>query len=56
MQVPLVMVNDVFLTHLHIDHYGELPYIYCLSPWLGRWKPLRVTGPSVARQKTALKQ
>jgi len=41
MQVPLAMVNDIFLTHPHIDHYGELPHIYCFSPWLGRWKPLR---------------
>jgi ribonuclease BN (tRNA processing enzyme) len=46
MQVPLAMVNDIFLTHLHIDHYAELPYLYCFSPSMGRWKPLRVTGPS----------
>lgn len=46
MQVPLQMVNDIFLTHLHIDHYGELPYLYCFAPWAARWKPLRVTGPS----------
>jgi ribonuclease BN (tRNA processing enzyme) len=46
MQVPLPMVNDIFLTHLHIDHFAELPYIFCFSPSMGRWKPLRVTGPS----------
>jgi len=46
LQVPLQMVNDIFITHLHIDHYGELPYIYGFSAWMGRWKPLRVTGPS----------
>ena len=33
MQVPLQMVNDIFLTHLHVDHYGELPYLFCFAPW-----------------------
>ena len=46
LQVPLQTVNDIFITHLHIDHYGELPYIYGFSAWMGRWKPLRVHGPS----------
>ncbi len=40
------MVNDVFITHLHVDHFAELPYIYAFAPWMGRWKPLRVHGPS----------
>jgi ribonuclease Z len=46
LQVPLQTVNDIFITHLHVDHYGELPYIYAFSAWMGRWKPLRVHGPS----------
>jgi len=46
MQVPLQMVNDIFITHLHVDHYAELPYIFAFAPWMGRWKPLRVNGPS----------
>jgi ribonuclease BN (tRNA processing enzyme) len=46
LQVPLQMANDIFITHLHVDHYGELPYIYAFSAWMGRWKPLRVHGPS----------
>jgi hypothetical protein len=41
LQVPMQMINDIFITHLHVDHYGELPYIYAFSPWSGRWKPLR---------------
>ena len=55
LQVPLQMVNDIFITHLHVDHYGELPYIYAFSPWLGRWKPLRVTGPSGHTPKDGIK-
>ena len=46
LQCPAQMINDIFITHLHVDHYGELPYIYAFSAWMGRWKPLRVTGPS----------
>src|SRR5260221_8036258 len=46
MQIPLQMVNDIFITHLHVDHFAELPYIFAFAPWLGRWKPLRVNGPS----------
>ncbi len=46
MQVPLQVVNDIFLTHLHVDHYGELPYLFAFAPWVGRWKPLRVHGPT----------
>jgi ribonuclease Z len=46
MQVPLQMVNDIFITHLHVDHYHDIPYLYCFAPWAARWKPLRVTGPS----------
>ncbi len=46
LQVPLPMVNDIFLTHLHVDHYADLPYLFAFAPWMGRWKPLRVHGPS----------
>ncbi len=46
MQVPFQMINDIFLTHLHVDHYADLPYLYCFAPWMMRWKPLRVHGPS----------
>ena len=46
MQVPLQTINDIFITHLHVDHYGEIPYLYAFAPWAGRWTPLRVHGPS----------
>ena len=55
LQVPFQTVDNIFITHLHIDHYGELPYIYCFSPWMGRWKPLRVTGPSGRTAKDGTK-
>jgi ribonuclease Z len=45
-QVPVPEINDIFLTHLHIDHFGELPYLWQFAPFNGRWTPLRVIGPS----------
>jgi ribonuclease Z len=46
MRVPIQCVNDIFLSHLHVDHYGDLPYLYTFAPHNGRYTPLRVTGPS----------
>jgi ribonuclease Z len=48
-QVPVPEINDIFLTHLHIDHMGEIPYLWQFAPFNGRWKPLRVYGPSSSR-------
>ncbi|MHC4335827.1 MAG: MBL fold metallo-hydrolase, partial [Planctomycetota bacterium] len=46
MGVPPALVNDIFITHLHVDHYADLPYMLPFTASAGRWKPLRVTGPS----------
>jgi ribonuclease BN (tRNA processing enzyme) len=53
--VPLQTVNDIFFTHLHVDHYADLPYLYAFAPWMGRWKPLRVHGPSGRTPKDGIK-
>jgi ribonuclease BN (tRNA processing enzyme) len=55
MAVPLPTVNDIFFTHLHVDHYADLPYLYAFAPWVGRWKPLRVHGPSGRRPEDGIK-
>ena len=47
MQLPIGLINDIFLTHLHIDHYADLPYMLPFTAAMGlRFKPLRVYGPS----------
>jgi ribonuclease Z len=45
-QVPIPEITDIFLTHLHLDHYADIPYLWQFAPFNGRWKPLRVIGPS----------
>ncbi|RKZ44363.1 MAG: MBL fold metallo-hydrolase [Gammaproteobacteria bacterium] len=47
--VALNEMDTIFITHLHVDHFGSLPYIYEFGGWNGRWeKPLTVYGPSGA--------
>ena len=55
MAVPLQTVNDIFFTHLHVDHYADLPYLFAFAPWMGRWKPLRVHGPSGRSPRDGIK-
>ena len=46
LQLPAGLINDIFLTHLHVDHYADLPYMLPFTATMGlRFKPLRVTGP-----------
>lgn len=47
--VALNELDKIFITHLHVDHFGSLPYLYQFGGWNGRWeKPLTVYGPSGA--------
>lgn len=43
--IPLDYIDKVFLTHLHLDHMGDLPGFYVSGPQNNRSKPLRVWGP-----------
>jgi ribonuclease Z len=46
MQVPAQLVNDIFISHLHIDHYADIPYLFPFRAWSGGYMPLRIHGPS----------
>jgi len=46
LQVPAPFINDIFISHLHADHYADLPYMYPFRAFSGGFKPLRVYGPS----------
>lgn len=45
--VALNQLKHVFITHLHVDHFGSLPYLWMFGTWSGGWhEPLTVHGPS----------
>ncbi|MBI4675630.1 MAG: MBL fold metallo-hydrolase [Chloroflexi bacterium] len=54
-QVPVPEINDIFLTHLHLDHYADIPYLWQFAPFNGRWKPLCIIGPSSSRPELGTK-
>jgi ribonuclease Z len=43
--IPLDFIDKVFVTHLHMDHMGDLPAYYIYGPQNNRSVPLRVWGP-----------
>lgn len=45
-QVPVAEIDNIFLSHLHMDHIGDLPYLWAFAPFAGRPKPLHIIGPS----------
>lgn len=46
-RVALNQIKHVFITHLHVDHFGALPYLWMFGTWAGGWhEPLTVYGPS----------
>ncbi|MEM9555420.1 MAG: MBL fold metallo-hydrolase [Acidobacteriota bacterium] len=46
MQIPYPEINDIFITHLHADHWLDVLFVYPFGAWSGRWEPLRIYGPS----------
>jgi len=43
--IQLDYIDKVFLSHLHMDHAGDLPAFYIYGPQNARSVPLRVWGP-----------
>jgi len=46
MQIPYSKMDNVFISHLHIDHLGSLPHIYAFGPSADRFTPMNIYGPS----------
>lgn len=44
--VPHGKLDKVFLTHLHVDHWGDLTSLYAVGMVRDRFTPLHVWGPS----------
>ena len=49
LEIPYDLLDKIFISHLHTDHWGSFPAYY-VGGWVaGRVVPLRVWGPSGSR-------
>ena len=55
LMIPSDFLTKVFLTHLHTDHWGDLPSLWAGGWTAGRTSPLGVWGPSGAREDMGTK-
>jgi ribonuclease Z len=47
-KIPYDFLDKVFLSHLHVDHYGDLASFWLGGTVMNRLTPLRIWGPSGA--------
>jgi ribonuclease Z len=55
LMIPANFLTKIFLTHLHTDHWADLPSIWAGGWTAGRSVPLEVWGPSGAREDMGTK-
>ncbi|MCZ6463905.1 MAG: guanitoxin biosynthesis MBL fold metallo-hydrolase GntH [Proteobacteria bacterium] len=55
LMIPFDFLTKVFLTHLHTDHWGDLPGLWAGGWTSGRTTPLEIWGPSGAREDMGTK-
>ncbi|MDV7144294.1 guanitoxin biosynthesis MBL fold metallo-hydrolase GntH [Tropicimonas sp. TH_r6] len=53
--IPYDMLDKVFLTHLHTDHWGDLATLWAGGWTAGRTGPLKIWGPSGATEEMGTK-
>jgi ribonuclease Z len=51
MKIPYDYLDKVFIGHLHVDHYGDLPTFWLGGTVMNRLVPLRIWGPSGSEPK-----
>ena len=55
LMIPYDMLDNIFLTHLHTDHMGDIDALWAGGWTAGRSQPLKVWGPSGARPEMGTK-
>jgi ribonuclease Z len=55
LMIPFDFLRKVFLTHLHTDHWGDLPGLWAGGWTAGRTGPLEIWGPTGAREDMGTK-
>jgi len=55
LMIPFDFLTKVFLTHLHTDHWGDLPGLWAGGWTAGRTIPLEIYGPNGAREDMGTK-
>ncbi len=55
LMIPYDFLTKIFLTHLHTDHWGDLPGLWAGGWTAGRTKALEIWGPSGAREDMGTK-
>ena len=50
-KIPYDYLDKVFITHLHVDHVGDMGSFWIGGATMNRTTPLRVWGPSAAEEK-----
>ncbi len=51
LMIPYDMLNKVFISHLHTDHWGDLSTLWAGGWTAGRTGPLKIWGPSGATKE-----
>jgi ribonuclease Z len=54
-KIPYDYLDKVFISHLHVDHFGDLASFWLGGTTMNRLTPLRVWGPSGSEEKYGTK-